>query len=177
MRTKRVILNAITDVLPQMIIAVLGIFKIKIFLDVLGSNTLGLYQLYSQIIAYLILVEGGIGSAVLFRLYKPIKDNDKKKIDTIMYTAKKLFRYITLGIIILGILTSFIVKFFIKDYDVSNLFIIVTFIIFVFSESVLYLTVPEKCRFDAEQRKYIPNTIFQIGAIVKSICEDRKSVV
>ena len=171
MRTKRVILNFITDVLPQIIIAILGIYKIKIFLKILGSDTLGLYQLYSQIIAYLVLAEGGIGTAVLFRLYKPIKNKDTLKIKKVMSTAKTLFRYITLIIIVLGIIISFIIKFFIKSVDINNLYIIFTFIIFLFGEGVLYLTVPEKCRFDAEQKKYIPNLIFQIGSILKSISE------
>ena len=171
MRTKKVVLNFITDVLPQLIIAFLGIYKVKIFLNILGENSLGLYQLYSQIIAYLILAEGGVGTAVLFRLYKPVEKKDHKTINKIMATAKVLFRYITLVIIILGIIISLFVNYFIKDYDVNRLYIILTFIIFLFGESILYLTVPEKCRFDADQKKYISNIIFQIGAILKSILE------
>ena len=53
MRTKSTIINFITDAFPQVLILILGLFKTKLFIDILGSNQLGLYQLYGQIIAYL----------------------------------------------------------------------------------------------------------------------------
>lgn len=84
MRTKNTIINFITDAFPQVLIMLLGLFKTKLFIDILGSNQLGLYQLYGQIIAYLVLVEGGVGSALLFRLYKPLNKKDTKKISEMM---------------------------------------------------------------------------------------------
>lgn len=84
MRTKNTIINFITDAFPQVLIMLLGLFKTKLFIDILGSNQLGLYQLYGQIIAYLVLVEGGVGSALLFRLYKPLNQKDTKKISEMM---------------------------------------------------------------------------------------------
>lgn len=58
MRTKRAIINFITDAIPQVIVLILGIIKIKLFINILGETKLGLYQLYSQIVAYLVLIEG-----------------------------------------------------------------------------------------------------------------------
>lgn len=58
MRTKRAIINFITDALPQVLILILGIIKIKLFINILGETKLGLYQLYNQIVAYLVLIEG-----------------------------------------------------------------------------------------------------------------------
>ena len=71
MKTKRTLLNYVTDIIPLMIISVLGIFKIKFFIQKLGDETLGLYQLFSQIMIYIALVDGGLSSAVLHSLYKP----------------------------------------------------------------------------------------------------------
>ena len=84
MRTKKAIINLITDALPQVIILLLGIVKTKMFINILGETKLGLYQLYGQIVAYLVLVEGGIGSALLYRLYKPVHDKDNEKINQII---------------------------------------------------------------------------------------------
>ena len=69
MKTKRSLLNFITDVIPLLIVSLLGIFKLKFFIQVLGNETLGLYQLFSQIMIYIALVDGGLTSAVLFHLY------------------------------------------------------------------------------------------------------------
>ena len=47
----------------------------------LGSETLGLYQLFSQIMTYVALVDGGLSNAVLYSLYKPNANRDDKKIN------------------------------------------------------------------------------------------------
>ena len=65
MRTKKSFLNLLTDIIPLIIISILGIFKSKLFIDVLGDKTLGLYQLYSQIMVYVALVDGGLSSALI----------------------------------------------------------------------------------------------------------------
>lgn len=171
MRTKIAIINLITDLLPQIIIAILGLFKIKIFISFLGTSQVGLYQLYTQILAYLVLIEGGMGTAVLFSLYRPISDNNQNKIDAIMLAAKKIFRKITFFMLIIGIILSFNINFFIKEQEFSTQFLMITFCLYLFSQIIVYLTVPERQMFDARQKKYIPNIIYQTVSIITSICE------
>ena len=71
MKTKKTLLNFFSDIIPLAIISILGIFKLKIFIQVLGDETLGLYQLFTQIMVYVALVDGGLSSALLYSLYKP----------------------------------------------------------------------------------------------------------
>ena len=44
MRTKKIAINFIAEVIPLVIIAFLGIFKLKFFVEFLGDETLGLYH-------------------------------------------------------------------------------------------------------------------------------------
>jgi len=171
MRTKIAIINLISDLFPQIIIAILGLFKIKIFISLLGSDQVGLYQLYTQILAYLVLIEGGMGTAVLFGLYKPIATKDQNKINSIMLAAKKIFKKVTLIMIIIGILLSFNINFFLKEQVFSKSFLMVTFLLYLFSQIVAYIVVPERQMFDADQKKYIPNLIYQSFTIIASISE------
>ena len=64
MKTKRMIVNFLSDTIPLMIVAILGIFKLKLFLQVLGDETLGLYQLCQQIMVYVAIVDGGVAVSV-----------------------------------------------------------------------------------------------------------------
>jgi len=171
MRTKRALLNMVSDIIPQILIAILGLFKIKIFINLLGSNQVGLYQLYTQIFAYLILAEGGVGSAVLFRLYAPVAKKSQKEIDSIMSAAKRIFRIITFIMIGIGIVLSFNIKLFLNENPFSTSFLAITFIIFLLSQTINYFVIPEKILFDANQKKYIPNLIFQIISIIRTIIE------
>ncbi len=171
MRTKRTILNFLTDVFPQLLIAFLGIYKSKLFLNFLGEEQLGLYQLYAQVVAYLVLIEGGIGSAILFRLYEPLAKKDSKKINTIMSTARYLFRIIGILILIVGVMIAFNVGLLVHSNTIQLGFIQLTFFFYLISQSVLYFTMPERMLFDADQKRYIPNLIFQITTVLKSIIE------
>lgn len=80
MRVKNVFKNLISEMLPQIAIAFLGIYKSKVFLEYLGTDIVGLYNLFAQILGYLSLVEGGIASAVIYRLYKPLHEKDYEKL-------------------------------------------------------------------------------------------------
>ncbi|MGN1330297.1 MAG: lipopolysaccharide biosynthesis protein [Clostridia bacterium] len=171
MRTKSTIINFITDAFPQVLILLLGLFKTKFFIQILGESQLGLYQLYGQIIAYLVLVEGGVGSALLFRLYKPLNKKDTQKINEIMAAGRIIFRIIAVLILILGFILSFFIEFFINDSSFSFSYMQITFLLYLVSQAIYYFAIPHRVLFEADQKKYVPNLIFQITAIVKAILE------
>ena len=115
MKTKRTALNMVTDVIPLLIVSLLGIFKVKLFIEYLGNETMGLYNLFNNIMIYVSLVDGGLASAVLYSLYKPNANGDKEKLNEILSGAMQTFSKI--GMIVFGIafVVSFFVIFLIKD--------------------------------------------------------------
>ena len=52
-REKKVFRNLISEIIPQILIIIFGILKSKFFLDYLGSNDVGLLQIFGQIMGYL----------------------------------------------------------------------------------------------------------------------------
>ncbi len=171
MRTKTVMLNFISDAFPQVIIFILGIFKIKIFIDLLGADALGLYQLYAQIVAYLVLLEGGVGSALLYRLYKPLSGKDSKKVSSLMSASRTIFNVIGILIVLVGIIISYNLDLFITNVDFKYHYMQLVFIIYLIGQAVFYLTIPQRIMFEADQKRYVPNIIFQTSNIIKSIVE------
>ena len=114
MKTKKFIYNFLTDIIPLLIISLLGIYKVKFFIQYLGNETLGLYQLFSRIMIYVALVDGGLSSAVLYSLYKPNANNDHKKFNALLAGAYKTFSLIGAAVFGIAFLVSFIVPFLIK---------------------------------------------------------------
>lgn len=171
MKTKKTLLNFITDVVPLLIISILGIYKIKLFIKVFGDETLGLYQLFSQVMVYVALVDGGLSNAVLFSLYKPNAEGDKKKFNALLAGALKSFSLIGIAIFTISLLVSFFVPFLIKDCSFDYWYIILTFLLFSLSNVIGYFFVPYNCLLEVKEKKYIYNLTNQIGQIVLSICE------
>lgn len=171
MKTKRSLLNFLTDVIPLLIVSVLGIFKLKLFIQILGNETLGLYQLFSQIMIYIALVDGGLTSAVLYAMYKPNKDNDKKKMSKIFAASNKTFSLIGGIVFLIAALISFFVHYFIKDCSFNSLYVALTFVLFSLSNVVNYFFVSYQVLLEVKEKIYLSNLCLQTGQIILSILE------
>ena len=130
MKLKKVLLNFVSDVIPLLIIAVLGIFKSKLFIKALGTETLGLYNLFSQVMVYVAVVDGGLSSAVLFSLYKPNSQKDEQKINEILSASLKVFSLIGIVVYSIAFVVSFFVPLLIKDNNFEYTYIVITFLLF-----------------------------------------------
>lgn len=171
MKTKKTAINFLTDTIPLLIVSILGIFKFKLFIQILGNETLGLYQLFSQIMVYVALVDGGLSSAVLFSLYKPNAEKNNKKFNAILAGAYKTFSKIGMIVFLIAFLVSFFVPFLIKDCTFNYWYVSITFLLFSLSNVVGYFFVPYNCLLEVKEKKYIYNLTSQIGQITLSVLE------
>lgn len=171
MKTKKTFLNLISEVIPLIIISFLGIFKLKIFIQVLGDETLGLYQLFTQIMVYVAIVDGGLSSAVLFSLYKPNSENNDKQINRILAGSFKIFSLLGAVIFLIAAVVAFIVPFLIKENSFNYLYVVLSFGLFSLSNVVSYFFVPFSTLFEVKEKKYIVSLCLQTGQILQSTLE------
>ena len=170
-KTKKTLINVITDVVPLIIVSLLGIFKVKLFIKYLGTDTMGLYNLFNNIMIYVSLVDGGLSSAVLFSLYKPNADGDNKKLSELLSGAFTSFSRIGMIVFTIAFIVSFFVILFIKDSPFDYWYIVLTFLLFSLSNVIAYFFVPHKELLEVKEKKYIYNIIYQTGQIVLSVLE------
>lgn len=171
MRTKKTIITFLTDAIPQILIMFIGIYKSKIFLSTFNTDTYGLYQLYSQIIAYLTLFESGMTGAVLYRLFKPIVDKDNKKISSIAAASKTIFEVVAGLIWSVGFVLVFVIPYLINNNPFKLDYIMITFMLYISSNAIFYLFATYRIVLDAGQKKYLTNIISQVIVILKSLIE------
>lgn len=89
-----------------------------------------------------------------------------------MSAAKRIFNIVGILILLIGFILSFFIMFFVKDAgDVTKSYIQFTFILYLISQAIYYFSIPQRSLFDAEQKKYIPNIIFQVIAVIKAVLE------
>ena len=170
MRTKKIFLNMICDILPYLIIGVIGIVKMDVLINYIGDVGNGYYQTINQIISYVFLAQMGFSEAVTYSLYKPFADKNKDNINAIYGGARKVFRiiaFVILGIICLVTLGLYLFYHFEEGYKASALicfFIISTsYLISYFGRGQTYQAV--LC---AAQEKYVYSLVFN-G--VKILCD------
>lgn len=129
------------------------------FVKSLPIEFLGINGLLSNVLALLSFAELGIGSAIVYSLYKPIAENDKNTIIAIMRLYKKLYSAIGLVIIIIGVLITPYLDWFIRDNNIKNLSLY--YVIFVFNMGLSYFFAYKRDLIVAHQKQYI-NNIYKI---------------
>ena len=95
-----------------------------VFIKTIGEFYLGVNGLLSNVLSILSLAELGISTAINYSLYKPLSDDNKKKIVSLMNFYKKAFRVIALVVGTIGLAILPFLDVIIKDnpgYDNLNL--------------------------------------------------------
>lgn len=100
-RTKNTMRNVFFGSINKVMNIFLPFFSRTVIIYVLGAKYLGLSSLFSSVLSFLSLAELGVGSAMVYSMYKPIAENDTKTINALLNLYKRLYRII--GSIILGI--------------------------------------------------------------------------
>lgn len=153
MRTKNSIKNILMSFANNILINVFRFVLRIIFVRVLAEVYLGVNGLLSNVLGILALSELGIGTAINFSLYKPLADNDKDKICSLMRFYKRTYRVISLVVLILGLCLLPFLDFFIKDSSgINNLKII--YLIFLANMVIGYLFSYKRTLITADQKSY-----------------------
>ena len=82
----------------------------------LGVQYLGLNSLFASVLSVLSLAELGVGSAMVFSMYRPIVEDDQKTICALMRLYKIYYRIIGFIIAVIGLaITPFIPRLIHSD--------------------------------------------------------------
>ena len=171
MRTKNSIKNIYISILTQIIITLLGFVSRKVFLDSLGTEYLGVNGLLSNVLSMLSLVEGGIGTSIVYNLYKPLAENDEPRIIALVQLYKRLYGILAIVIFGLSLTLYPFLGILIKDGSTISSINIIYFI-FVFKNMISYLNAHKWSLINADQKGYILakyNLIFSVVTTISKI--------
>lgn len=160
MRTRNSIRNVIASLSSNIIYIIVGIIAQSIFIRSLGNEYLGLNGLFNNIISMIGIAELGIGTAITFHLYKPIVEDDKKKIVQLINFYKKCYCVLFFVILLLGIFIMPILRYIIDFSTITisvNIYII--YILFLLDLAVSYMSAYKTSILYANQKNYIVNYI------------------
>ena len=114
-RTEYSLLNILTGLGGYIINTVLGFVCRMVFVRCLSSSYLGINGLMTNFLSMLSLAELGIGSAIIYALYKPIAENDEEKVASLMRIYKYAYAVIGTVVALVGVCMMPCLKFVIGD--------------------------------------------------------------
>lgn len=169
-RTTNVIRNVIGGVGGQVFTSILSFVCRTFFITYLGVTYLGINGLFANILSLLSLAEFGIGPAIVFSMYKPIKEKDEIHIAKLMNFYKKAYRIISLVVLLLGLALIPFLPYLIKDTSgIENLTLI--FVLILANTSVSYLFAYKGSMLNADQKAYVCVIFRNIFAVIQNVVQ------
>lgn len=169
MRTEKSIKNVIVAIISNIILIVIGFVSQLVFKECLGKEYLGLNGLFTSVVSMLGIVELGLGSALIYHLYKPVAENDINKIIALMRFYRISYRIIAVIILCLGAVLMPFLNFFVDTKLDINIYYV--FALFVIECSFSYLLSYKRSILYANQENYIVNVIHLLYVLSMNICQ------
>ena len=170
-RTQYSILNILTGVGGYFINTVVGFACRIIFVRCLSADYLGINGLFSNVLSMLSLAELGIGSAIGFALYKPLAENDKKKIAELMQFYGKAYKIIGVIVGIVGVALLPFMKFIIGEAPNIRENLTGIYLLYLFNTSSTYFFSYRGALLQTAQQSYIVTGLSYIQTILQSILQ------
>lgn len=170
-RTENAIRNVKTGFIVQLINKIMAFVVRTIFIKCLNTEYLGVNGLFTNVLTILSFAELGIGTAIIFSMYKPVADDDKEKIKTLMSLYKKTYNIIGCVVFGLGLLVIPFMNLIVKDVPNIEENIIFIYILFLINTSSSYFFTYKKSIIIAHQKQSIINNIDSVFYLVKSFVE------
>lgn len=170
MRTKNAKRNIITSVLSTIITIIIGFIAQTIFIKTLGTEYLGLNSLFSNILSMFSLVELGIGSAIVYSLYKPLAENNEKEVKGLLNFYKLSYNLIALVIFILSLCILPFIPSIVDEINIENSLYVI-FILFSLNSVCSYLLAYKRSILYADQKSSILTNVHLIITIVLNVLQ------
>ena len=158
MRTKYSMINSIVVILLNIVTIIIGFIAQKIFINILGIEYLGVNGLFSNILSMLAIIELGLGSAIVFHLYKPIADNNKEEIKSLIDYYKKAYRIIAVIVAVIGLSLIFFLDKIVGEVHINEN-ITYLYLLCLVDVVASYLLTYKRSILYASQKTYIVNII------------------
>ena len=168
MRTNNSIKNTIGSMAANISIIIIGVIAQAIFIKILGTEYLGINGLFTNIISMLGIVELGIGSAIVYNLYKPIAENNISLIKSLMNFYKKSYRLIGIIVLILGICIMPFLNSFVGNLTI-DINIKVVYLLFIIDIVCSYFLSYKRSILVANQKNYLINIVHIIYTILLNV--------
>lgn len=167
-RTKNATRNIIFGVILKAYQIIVPFLMRTAMIYLMGVQYLGLNSLFTSILQVLNLAELGVGSAMIYSMYKPIAEDDNATICALMKLYKTYYRIIGLVIAVIGCaLTPFIPKLISGDVP-DNLNIYLLYLLNLGATVLSYwLYAYKNCILQAHQRVDIVSKVSLVTSTIQ----------
>lgn len=162
-KTKNTINGFISGIFSQAVNTILPFALRTAMIYSIGIEYAGINSLFTSILSVLSLADLGFASAVVFAMYKPIKENDNEKLCQLLGYYQRIFQYVGLIIFAGGLAVMPFLRYIIKSDVPGHLNLYVLYLGFLINTVITYFFGGYRTSIlYAHQRKDIHNIVVTV---------------
>lgn len=154
-RTTNFLRNSAVGLIMQFVALVFSFIGRTIFIKYLTNDYLSVNGLFSNIISTLSFAELGFGTALIYMMYKPVAEQNIKKLKTIVAYYKNVYRKIGLIMLGAGLLVIPFMNIIIKNPPNISENLIIIYLLFLVTTCSGYFFSHKTAIINAHQQNYI----------------------
>ncbi|MDY5917705.1 MAG: oligosaccharide flippase family protein [Treponema sp.] len=173
MRVKNALMNSGAVVAQKIMEIILSFAFRTILIYTLDTTYLGLSSLFSNIFSLLSLMEMGVGSSIVFLMYKPLNDRNYDEVNALLRVYSRFYDILGILIAIIGFaLIPFLPKI-IKEYNSLEINLLPIYILTLLNVVFSYFLAYRRSLLEADQKAYVNSinyTFFNfLGSILRIV--------
>ena len=153
-RTTKSFINVFFGLSQQLFSIIFSFITRTVFIHCLSKELLGVNSLFANILSILSLADLGLDTAMIYSLYKPLSENDEKKLSALVNYFKKLYLCVAGIILALGLGMLPFLDFLIGgSSNIPGLHIY--YLIFLIDTCISYMLANRFTIINADQKSYV----------------------
>ena len=169
MRTKKSIYNITATVVSYFTQIVTAFILRRAFLSVFGLDYVGVESVFANILSLLSLAELGIGSAITYRLFKPLAEGNHREVALLMGAYRRLYQIVALLVLGLGIALSSFLPFLIPDAPVIPKTLFICFYLYLIQTVSTYFLAYKRGLLLADQNQYVTVFVDTVCTVIQFV--------
>lgn len=175
-RTEYAVVNIFVGLGGYVLSTLLGFVSRMVFTRTLTAEYLGISGLFSNILTMLSLAELGIGSAIVYALYKPLATHDRDKVASLVKFYGNCYRVIGSVVAVIGLAVMPFLNVIIQQQPNIKENLQVIYLIFLFNTASSYFFSYRSSLLIAAQQNYlvtgmnycvlVVQTVLQVGWLI-----------
>lgn len=171
-RTKNISRSILWGIFNKIIAIVLPFAIRTVMIYYMGMQYVGLGSLFSSILQVLSFAELGVGSALVFSMYKPIAEQDNEKVCALLNLYKKAYREIGLIILAIGLIIMPFIRYLIAGEIPFDINIYILYSIYLLNNIIGYfLFAYKQSLLTASQRVDVVSKVSMILQIIFGVVQ------
>ena len=170
MRTKNSILNFLANEGSHFWNILLSFLCRTVFIYTMSKEYLGMSGLFTNVLTVLSLAELGIGTAMMFHMYKPVNEHDHVLLNQLMNLYRRFYNGVALFILIAGFSLMPFLQILIKDTPVTTEIRIV-YGMYLINTAASYILGYRCSIINAHQKGYVVTALNTVSTTVQFLTQ------